>query len=195
MMTVEEMYRGSFFAPRHKLNWRVPYVCGAICRVLDPSSLIDVGCGIGDYVSGFLMSSVNAFGIEGSKNCIPYLAAPENRIFIKDIREIIDVGWYNVALCLEVLEHIEEEFADTVVYNLNNMSDKILTSAAPPGQGGHYHVNCQEKKYWVEKFAKYGFERDESVEERIKKEWALVKNKREMSAYYKNLMYFKHLPQ
>lgn len=190
MMTVDEMYKASFFAKRDKLSWRVPLVCGAVCEVLDPTSLIDVGCGIGDYVSGFLMHGVNACGVEGSKNCIPYLAAPEDKIFIRDLREIIDVGYYDVALCLEVLEHIEEEFADTIVYNLNCMSDRVLVSAAPPGQKGHYHVNCQEKQYWIEKFAKYGFKRDESIEERIKKEWFPMRRK-EMSAYYKNLIYFR----
>jgi hypothetical protein len=190
MKTVDEMYKESFFARRHKLMWRVPYVCEAVCKIFDPSSLIDAGCGIGDYVYGFIMNGVNAFGVEGSKNCIPYLMAPEDKIFIKDIRDIIDVGWYDMAICLEVLEHIEEDFAETVVYNLSCMSDRILTSAAPPGQKGHYHVNCQEKGYWVEKFAKYNYKRDEEIEERIKKEWGSVKHKKEMRAYYSNLMYF-----
>lgn len=184
------MYRGSFFAPRHKLTWRVPHVCNAICKIISPSSLIDIGCGIGDYVQGFLMGGVDAFGIEGSKNCIPYLVAPEDKIFIKDIRELIAVGQYDMVLCLEVLEHVEHEFADTIIYNFNNMSDKILTSAAPPGQKGHYHVNCQPKEYWEQKFAKRGYHRDKKIENKIKLEWGPVKSKKGMNAYYFNLMYY-----
>lgn len=190
MKTVDEMYKGSFFSRRHKLSWRVPHVCNAIIKILDPSSLIDIGCGIGDYVAGFLMNSINAYGLEGSENCLPYLIAPKDRVAIADFRGVIDVGYYDLALCLEMLEHIEEEFADVVVNNLISIADRILTSAAPPGQGGHYHVNCQPKSYWIEKFANCGYEYDEKIVGRIRKEWEPVRRKKEMSAYYNNLMYF-----
>lgn len=194
MESVEEMYKGSFFAPRHKLSWRIPHVCNAVCKVLNPSSLVDVGCGIGDYVHGFIMNGVDAFGIEGSKNCIPYLAVPKDKIFIKDIRELIretiGIGLYDMILCLEVLEHIEHEFAETIIYNFSNMSNKILTSAAPPGQKGHYHVNCRPKKYWERRFLKYGYQRDKKIEDKIKSEWKLIKSKKGMNAYYANLMYY-----
>src|SRR5690606_32212786 len=33
----------------------------------------------------------------------------------------------------------------------------ILFSAAPPGQGGEYHVNEQPLQYWREKFAGHGY--------------------------------------
>lgn len=192
MKTVDEMYRGSFFSRRSRLIWRVPHVCNAICLVLNPLSVMDVGCGIGDYVVGFLLNGVKACGLEGSENCLPYLIASKDRIVIADIRNAINksLGWYDLVLCLEMLEHIEEEFADIVVGNLASMSDRILTSAAPPGQGGHYHVNCQPKSYWIEKFAAFGYKYDESVVAQIRKEWEPVRHKKEMSAYYKNLMYF-----
>lgn len=190
MLSVSEIYRGSFFSRRHKLNWRVPYVCNAVIKVLNPLSIVDVGCGIGDYVAGFLINGVDAYGIEGSKNCLPYLVAPEDKITITDLRKTLSWYWYDLVLCLEVLEHVEKEFANMIIYNFSNMSDRILTSAAPPGQGGHYHVNCQPKSYWIEKFAAFGYKHDENVVAQIRKEWEPVKHKKEMSAYYKNLMYF-----
>lgn len=192
MEDLNYIYKSGFFSRRHKLSWRVPYVCNAVIDVLNPKSIVDVGCGIGDYVDGFLVRGINAYGIEGSENCLPYLEAPKDRITIDDIRNRLNgaFGWYYLVLCLEVLEHIEEEYADIIVYNFSNMSDRILTSAAPPGQGGHYHVNCQPQSYWIEKFVKYGYKYDESVVKRIRTEWEPVKCKKEMSAYYNNLMYF-----
>lgn len=193
MLPVSEMYKGSFFSRRSRLSWRVPHVCNAIDKVLNPLSIIDVGCGIGDYVDGFLTRGVFAYGLEGSKNCLPYLVVPEDKIIITDFRnrdKTLNWYWYDLVLCLEVLEHIEEEYANNVIYNFSTMSDRILTSAAPPGQGGHYHVNCQPKKYWENKFGNYGYKRYEGIEEAIKKEWEPVKHKKEMAAYYNNLMYF-----
>jgi hypothetical protein len=187
------MYKGSFFSRRYKLSWRVPFVCDAICKVLDPIWLIDIGCGIGDYVKGFIERGVRAEGVEGSENCTPFLVVPERLVRIVDMRkELIFLAdsMYDMVLCLEMLEHIEEEYADIVVSNLSSMTNKILTSAAPPGQGGHYHVNCRPKEYWVEMFSRYKFTHNRSIVDAIRKEWEPINHKKEMSAYYKNLMYF-----
>jgi len=199
VLKVEDMYKGNFFSKRHKLSWRVPFVCDAICNVLNPNSIIDVGCGIGDYVKGFQDRKVDtAHGIEGSVNCLPYLVVPKYYIFIQDLRQkiclnydgICHVSKYDLAMCFEVLEHIDPECADILVENLIMLSDGILVSAAPPGQEGHYHVNCQEPYYWIDKFKKHGYELNMNIVYQIQEEWEPVRHKKEMRAYYNNLLYF-----
>ena len=49
------------------------------------------------------------------------------------------------------------EHADTFVQNLvRHASGAILFSAAPPGQGGEFHVNEQPYEYWRGKFQRCG---------------------------------------
>jgi hypothetical protein len=81
-----------------------------------------------------------------------------------------------LAVCLEVAEHIESQFADTIVQNLVAASDRVFFSAAIPGQGGTNHVNLQYPDYWAEKFLKYGFAiewdpREEFWKERMIAPW------------------------
>lgn len=64
---------------------------------------------------------------------------------------------YDLAMCLEVAEHIPAEYADTLVEGLTTLSSTIFFSAAIPSQGGNYHVNEQWPEYWVSKFTSRGY--------------------------------------
>jgi hypothetical protein len=33
----------------------------------------------------------------------------------------------------------------------------VCCTAAPPGTGGHHHVNEQDTEYWIDAFKQYGF--------------------------------------
>lgn len=196
MKPLEDIYKDAFFRVRHKLAWRAPYVCGAIVKVLSPSTIIDVGCGIGDYVSEFLKMGVASAGIEGSEHFKKH-QIQGTLIFQNDLREPISVPGnmrFDVAMSFEVAEHIEPEYAEIYVENLAELSDRVLITAAPPGQKGHYHVNCQPPEYWVKMFDLFNYEYGASVVEKIKKLWEPVKRKKEMSAYYRNLMFFTRRP-
>lgn len=191
MKPLEDIYKGAFFKPRYKLEWRVSHICKAVYAVLNPATLIDVGCAIGDVVKGFLDLGVDAFGLEGSERARPFLVVPEERVFFFDLRKPIPLSMqYSVVLCLEVAEHIEPEFADQFVQNLIKLSKRIVLTAAPLGQGGHYHVNCQPKKYWRDKFLEHGYIQSLITAEKIKAGFEDVSHKREMSAWYGNMLYF-----
>ena len=190
MKPLNEIYKGGFFKQRHKMNWRVNPFCTMVCNTFNPKTLIDVGCATGDLVRGFLDRGVDAIGIDGSDGCLEFLEIPRDRFLLLDLRNPIRVGRWDIALCLEVLEHIEPEYADVLVQNLVEMSDKLLISAAPPGQGGHYHVNCQPREYWSEKFEGYGFDfrpRWTTSMKKTLKPWAA---KPGIKAYYQNLLYY-----
>ena len=64
---------------------------------------------------------------------------------------------YDLAMSLEVAEHLPEEAADTLVDSLCKVADVIIFSAAHPGQGGDHHINEQPVEYWEEKFAHHGY--------------------------------------
>jgi hypothetical protein len=73
----------------------------------------------------------------------------------------------DLAMCLEVAEHLPEDRSETLVHALTRSAPLILFSAAIPGQPGDHHINCQPPKYWNEKFKSHGFTRIDCIRPRI----------------------------
>ena len=196
MDNLDQIYGERFFARRHKLNWRCPIVCDPIIDFFHPTLLVDVGCGNADLVSYFSDKGVKAFGIEGTKNAEKFLMSKQ--VIIHDITTPIDwkampfAGKLEVDLCLcfEVAEHLPEEFVMTFVHNLTQISNRVLLTAAPPGQEGHHHVNCQPKKYWENIFSNFKFRSCPRPVEYLKSKWEPWRRKPGVKAYYENLLYF-----
>lgn len=192
MNKLEEIYGNKFFRKRDSLEWRTPLVCSAI-KTAYPNikSICDVGCATGSFLKGFLGMGLEADGIEGSIAAKPYSVCPDGIIKYLDFRLPVDVGKRDLVISLEMAEHVEPEFAEIYTKNLCNISDNVLISAAPPGQGGHYHVNCQPKEYWIKLFDQVDFSVDYHIMKVIHREWEPVKTKKAMSAYYSNLIVFR----
>lgn len=193
MYDLDKAYNKKFFAQRRSLAWRVPIVVDAIMKVLAPKSLVDVGCGNGDLVEGFSYKiEAPCYGIEGSINALDSMEAwLNNYVFIRDLRMPLDdflLQRADLAICFEVAEHIEEEYANVFVDNLCSLSDTILMSAAFPGQGGKCHVNCQDPNYWFHKFTTRGYRYKHSVVDWLRNIWEPWKNKKGIKAYHQNLM-------
>ena len=64
---------------------------------------------------------------------------------------------YDLALCIEVAEHLQPEYAETLVDNVTRSARVVFWSAAHPGQGGTCHYNEQPPEYWEALFAARGF--------------------------------------
>ena len=189
----ENQYKKGFFKTRYKFKWRAPIVCRVIKEILNPGSVIDVGCATGDLIAGFRDIGINAYGIEGSKNCIEYLECQKNHVHIHDLRIPllrVNLTNYDLVTCFEVAEHIEPEYADIFVDNLCKLSCRILMSAAPPGVKGHHHYNCQPAEYWNDKFSDRGYFRSDAAVLMFRQKWLPWKNKPGIKAYYDNLLYF-----
>lgn len=201
MKSLEEIYSGRFFRNRHKLHWRAEHFCKALVLTLQPKRIIDLGCATNDIVEYFNNHYGIGFGIEGSKEVLHYINE-KSLIKIEDLRIPVK-QWskgflyhilkksYDLCLCLEVLEHIEPEYADNIVDTICHFSDQALVSAAPVGQKGHYHVNCQPYEYWIEKFALRGYFYNRAVVDSIKKELEPWRKKDGIKAYWKNMLFFR----
>jgi SAM-dependent methyltransferase len=121
--------------------------------------VLDVGCGPGTYVRALRAAGVDAVGVDMDAGL------PEaGFLFRADIlAEDFPVRFagFDLALCLEVAEHMPEPFADTLVRHVVATAPVVLWSAAQPGQGGVGHVNCRPREYWADRFARYGYVVDE----------------------------------
>ena len=86
------------------------------------------------------------------------LEIPHAAFLRADLSQPLDLGRrFDLAISLEVAEHLPAASADTFVASLAGLSDFVLFSAAVPGQGGRHHVNEQWQEYWGERFARLGF--------------------------------------
>lgn len=196
MYDLDKAYSKKFFNQRKSLAWRVPTVVSAIEDVLHPTSVIDVGCGNADLLKGF-SPNCKKFGLEGTHNAIDAIGKHDDiYVFIRDLRKPLDdflLHKADLAICFEVAEHVEPEYADVFVDNLCGLSDRILMTAAPPGQGGRYHVNCRPFAYWFYKFTSRGYRAVPAVSMMLQSQWEPWRHKKGIKAYYNNLMYWERI--
>ena len=160
-----------------------------IVECFAPTSVVDVGCGLGAWLKVFRDNGVHKIhGYDGTWVKRKRLLIDGSAFSVVDLAGSSKLdGRFDVAVSLEVAEHIPDHSADKFVANLVGLSDCIVFSAAIPGQGGDGHVNEQWPSYWAHKFAGYGYEVFDIVRPRI---WTLP----EVVWWYKQnvLVYVKH---
>jgi SAM-dependent methyltransferase len=127
--------------------------------LFEPRSVLDVGCGTGVWLSVFQEHGVeDILGIDG-----PWIEQRQ--------REIPDVFFhecdltqpvalertFDLALCLEVAEHLPADAAPGLVQSLTALAPVVVFSAAIPGQGGEGHINERWPSFWSRYFAAHGY--------------------------------------
>lgn len=125
-----------------------------------PNSIIDVGCGTAVWLSVWEneLKKDKIIGIEGPYVDKAMLKVSPAKVLFQDLKQQIGVNEkFDLAVCLEVAEHLPSSYAEKFAGELTRLSDVILFSAAIPGQGGTYHINEQYPEYWAEIFSKYDF--------------------------------------
>jgi len=125
----------------------------------ETQSVIDFGCGIGTWLSVFEKNGVsNVLGLDGDYVPRNNLLIGADKFQATDLSHPIKLPKkFDIAISLEVAEHIPEHCADEFVESITSASDIIIFSAAIPGQGGDDHINEQWQTYWAQKFIKKGF--------------------------------------
>jgi hypothetical protein len=131
-----------------------------VLDLIEPESVIDVGCAAGDWLNAVTrISDCEILGLDGAYVPADLLAIPRERFIPTDLRDSLTVGRrFDLAISLEVAEHLPENRADGFVHDLTQLAPAVLFSAAGPGQGGDGHVNVQWQSYWIDLFVKYGYE-------------------------------------
>lgn len=130
-----------------------------VMALLAPKSVVDIGCGVGAWLSIFLKNGVNdVLGIDGEWVRPEQLLIPLKNFKSVDINKPFNVGKRaDLAVSLEVGEHLSEESSESLVQNLVESSNVVLFSAAIPHQPGTGHINGQWPEYWANIFKKYGY--------------------------------------
>lgn len=133
-----------------------------LINLFHPQNVLDVGCGIGTWLSVFKQHGVQeVYGIDGDfvdKNLLwNYINKAE--FAAKDLGLSFNLEKnFDLVICLEVAEHLEKKQAQGFIESICKHADVIVFSAAVPGQGGQNHLNEQWPAYWINLFKKQGFE-------------------------------------
>lgn len=127
-----------------------------VLDLTQPTSAIDVGCGSGAWARSLLRLGVaDVVGVDGT------YVPPDHRVpaFVEhDLRRPLHLGRrFDLAVCLEVGEHLPDDRAGGLVEDLVRLAPVVLFSAAVPGQGGTDHVNEQWPEHWVALFETRGW--------------------------------------
>ena len=64
---------------------------------------------------------------------------------------------FDLAMSLEVAEHLYPSAAKAFIGFLADLSDAVLFGAAYPGQGGGNRINEQKPSYWANLFGELGY--------------------------------------
>lgn len=159
-------YDESFYKFIEQTKMDEQIIMPLIIQWIAPKSIVDFGCAEGAWLREALRqnSRIDILGLDGDYIDKKRLKISEKNFKEVDLRKPISLEHrFELAISTEVAEHLEEESVDVFIDNITKASDRILFSAAIPGQGGVHHVNEQWQSYWVKKFEKRGYYCDFSI--------------------------------
>ncbi|MCM1512467.1 MAG: class I SAM-dependent methyltransferase [Oxalobacter formigenes] len=154
MIYSEKFYKKQMTGSRLSAGVIVPIVMD----IFKPGSVIDIGCGTGTWLSVFEAYGCKILGMDGDYVNRNMLHVNPDFFIPGDLsHEIHASEKFDLAVSLEVAEHLPETRAKSFVKELTNLSSVVLFSAAIPFQGGKNHVNEQWQDYWVKLFKAQGY--------------------------------------
>ena len=151
------------------------------------ASVLDIGCATGRWLRAWSEAGItDLHGVDGEYIDRQQLELPELMFTAVNLNRAFDLGrQFDLVQSLEVGEHIEESASDIFAECLVRHARRyILFSAAPPGQGGEYHINEQPYEFWRQRFERRGFITFDAVRP------AIVHDKKISYWYRYNLLLF-----
>jgi len=102
-----------------------------VLTLVQPMSVIDVGCGIGSWLSVCMELSIDdVLGIDGSYVDKTMLLIPENKFLTADLRKPLLIGrTFDLVISMEVAEHIPNEYENIFIDSLVRLGPVVLFSA------------------------------------------------------------------
>ena len=130
-----------------------------VLEYLNPKSVVEIGCGEGEWLREFQDTGARILGLDDEKygqtefwmgNKASFQPVNMDRVRLTCSNK------FDLAICLEVAHRYAEDRAKEFVHDLCLLSDVVLFSAAIPGQEEDV-VNGQMPSYWAELFRQNGF--------------------------------------
>ena len=128
------------------------YLSEIISKV-DVKSVVDFGAGAGSWIRAAEELGINNIvGVEKY-----YSISTNSRVLKQDICQPINEK-FDLAISVEVAEHLEPNMSEAFVDNITSSSSLIIFGAANENQPGDAHMNCRDSSYWASIFKERGYE-------------------------------------
>jgi SAM-dependent methyltransferase len=154
-MSGHVLYDEEFYSNRRgRVTSSAEAIMGVVFDLCSIESIIDFGCGTGTWINtAQSFGAKRVLGIEGHWLEEKYLDNPYLEILRYDLSRPINIKeTFDLAISLEVAEHLPADRAETFVEDICRTSKKVLFGAAIPNQGGVGHLNEQWQSYWATLF-------------------------------------------
>lgn len=124
-------------------------------------SVVDLGGGTGAWLRKFRACGVETVLLIDCPEVESHLLIERSSFSPADLNKKFPnmTSRFDLAVCVECAEHLLPDRAPSLIEWLSSVSDRVVFSAAIPGQGGKGHVNEQLPSYWTSLFSRYGFVR------------------------------------
>ncbi len=121
-------------------------------------SMLDVGCGEGHAAGFFRDAGCEVVGVDGSRQARTESVIPQQH-HVHDFVDgpFVPEGSFDLVWSCEFVEHVEQRYTHNFLGAFAASQRYLLLTAAPPGQKGWHHVNCQHREYWIDKLARLAF--------------------------------------
>ncbi len=158
--SLSEMYNDTFYKNQIEGSLAsATVVFNNLFNIYRPNSVLDIGCGRGTWLyAAEKLGVTKLHGIDG-----PWLKQADmlsNNIEFKPTNMEVEISVaekYDLAISVEVAEHISKTSARDFISSLCAASDVVLFGAAVTCQGGENHINEQRQSYWANLFSNQGY--------------------------------------
>lgn len=132
---------------------------GHLLKLGNFSSVVDIGCGRGTWLTAFLESGASrAVGIDGQWNKAGDMLDKRIEYYPADLNGPLPaLTRFDAAISLEVAEHLVSAASAPFVEGISGLADLVMFSAAYTGQPGTNHINTKPHSFWAEEFSKRGY--------------------------------------
>jgi hypothetical protein len=158
---------GTDMMEEHRCDMSLALALADFFKKEKANSIVDLGCGRGEYVKVFRAQQIPCEGYDGNPDTVKISGGIAQ---LADLSEPVDLGKsFDWVLSIEVGEHLPKKYEKTFVENLHRHNAKgIVLSWAVKGQGGFGHFNEQNNDYVKELMAQYGYENDIEAEKSLR---------------------------
>lgn len=156
----DEGYTSDFFYTIRGASHRsAQTIAPMVLDLVQPKSIVDVGCGDGTWLSVFQrLGVIDIFGLDGDYVDLRLLQIPQDQFRATDLSLPFQLPRnFDLAVSLEVAEHLLPSSAKGFIDSLTKLAPVVLFSAAIPLQGGTEHLNEQWPEYWAALFKTHNY--------------------------------------
>jgi hypothetical protein len=150
-MTFESLEQANLFHKQNKNNWigealaEYKHDINKIIKEFDVKSILDYGCGKAEFQKYIFEKNLKITNFD-----------PAYEEFSKK-----PVGFFDLVLCIDVMEHIEESKVEEVFADIFSYSNKVFLTIScypaiqtlPNGKNAHYTI--KEPNWWENKLKPY----------------------------------------